>query len=148
MGLLQETTGTCALLPDAQLDALLALMLLHDARRLTRVDDNGEMVLLADQDRSRWDRAEIDEGRTLMHGSLRRSRPGTYALEAAIAAVHADAHIASDTDWKQIAAIYERLYFLHPTPIVALNHAVAESMAEGPAAASPLVEALSDSLTD
>jgi RNA polymerase sigma-70 factor (ECF subfamily) len=137
-----------ALLPDAQLDALLALMLLHDARRLTRVDDSGEMILLADQDRSRWDRAEIDEGRTLLHGSLRRSRPGTYALEAAIAAVHADALSAADTDWKQIAAIYERLYTLHPTPIVALNHAVAVSMSDGPAAALPLVDALSESLAD
>jgi len=136
------------LLPDAQLDALLALMLLHDARRLTRVDDNGEMVLLADQDPSRWDRAEIDEGRALLQTSLRTSRPGTYALEAAIAAVHADAHIAADTDWKQIAAIYERLYFLHPTPIVALNHAVAVSMSDGPAEALPLVDALSDSLSD
>ncbi|MEA2163094.1 MAG: polymerase sigma-70 factor, subfamily [Thermoanaerobaculia bacterium] len=133
---------------NAQLDALLALMLLHDARRLTRVDDNGEMVLLADQQRSRWDRAEIDEGRKLLHGSLRRSRPGTYALEAAIAAVHADALIAADTDWKQIAAIYERLYALHPTPIVALNHAVAVSMSDGPGAALPLVDALSDSLAD
>jgi RNA polymerase sigma-70 factor (ECF subfamily) len=137
-----------ALMPDAQLDALLALMLLHDARRTTRVDDNGEMILLADQDRSRWDRAEIDEGRALLHGSLRRSRPGTYALEAAIAAVHADALIAAETDWKQIAAIYERLYALHPTPIVALNHAVAVSMADGPAAALPLVDALSESLAD
>jgi RNA polymerase sigma-70 factor (ECF subfamily) len=137
-----------ALMPDAQLDALLALMLLHDARRATRVDDNGEIVLLADQDRSKWDRAEIDEGRTLLHGSLRRSRPGTYALEAAIAAVHADAPIAADTDWKQIAAIYERLYFLHPTPIVALNHAVAISMSDDPAAALPLVDRLSESLAD
>jgi RNA polymerase sigma-70 factor (ECF subfamily) len=137
-----------ALMPDAQLDALLALMLLHDARRSTRVDDNGEMVLLADQDRSRWDRAEIDEGRALLQSSLRTSRPRSYALEAAIAAVHADADIAADTDWKQIAAIYERLYFLHPIPIVALNHAVAVSMSDGPAEALPLVEALSDSLND
>jgi RNA polymerase sigma-70 factor (ECF subfamily) len=135
------------LMPDAHLDALLALMLLHDARRTTRVDEHGEMVLLADQDRSQWDRAEIDEGRALLQSSLRRTRPSTYALEAAIAAVHADADVATVTDWKQIAAIYERLYALHPTPIVALNHAVAVSMAEGPAAALPLVDALSESLT-
>jgi RNA polymerase sigma-70 factor (ECF subfamily) len=125
------------LMPDAELDALLALMLLHDSRRNARVDD-GELVLLADQDRSRWDRAEIDEGRSLLQTAFRRSRrPGTYALEAAIAAIHADASSAEATDWQQIAAIYERLYALHPTPV---------SMAEGPAAALPLVDALSESL--
>ena len=134
--------------PDSELDALLALMLLHDARRNARVDDAGELVLLADQDRSRWDRAEIDEGRALLQSTLRRSRPGTYALEAAIAAVHADAESTATTDWKQIAAIYERLFALHPTPIVALNHAVAVSMADGPTAALPLVDALSELLAD
>ena len=134
------------LMPDAELDALLALMLLHDSRRNARVDD-GELVLLADQDRSRWDRAEIDEGRALLQTSLRRSRrPGTYAMEAAIAAINADAVSADATDWRQIAAIYERLYALHPTPVVALNQAVAVSMAEGPAAALPLVDALSEPL--
>jgi RNA polymerase sigma-70 factor, ECF subfamily len=134
------------LMPDAELDALLALMLLHDSRRNARVDDAGEVVLLADQDRSRWDRAEIDEGRTLLRSSLVRSRPGTYALEAAIAAIHADALTAEETDWPQIVSIYERLYELHPTPVVALNQAVAVSMADGPASALPLVDALSDSL--
>ena len=134
------------LMPDAELDALLALMLLHDSRRHARVDGAGEVVLLADQDRSQWDRAEIDEGRALLQSSMRRSRPGTYALEAAIAAVHADAPSAEQTDWRQIVAIYERLYALHPTPVVALNQAVAVSMADGPAAALPLVDALSDSL--
>ncbi|HXH38514.1 MAG TPA: sigma-70 family RNA polymerase sigma factor, partial [Thermoanaerobaculia bacterium] len=97
------------LMPDPELDALLALMLLHDSRRNARVDDAGEVVLLADQDRSRWDRVEIDEGRTLLRSSLVRSRPGTYALEAAIAAVHADATSADATDWRQIVAIYELL---------------------------------------
>jgi RNA polymerase sigma-70 factor, ECF subfamily len=134
--------------PDSELDGLLALMLLHDSRRNARVDDAGEVVLLGDQDRSLWDRAEIEEGRALLHAMLRRSRPGTYALEAAIAAVHADAASSADTDWKQIAAIYERLFALHPTPIVALNRAVAVSMADGPAAGLPLVEALSDLLAD
>jgi RNA polymerase sigma-70 factor, ECF subfamily len=133
------------LMPDPELDALLALMLLHDSRRNARVS-NGELVLLADQDRSLWDRAEIDEGRALLQSSLRRSPPGTYALEAAIAAVHADASIASDTDWHQIVVLYERLYELHPTPIVALNQAVAISMADGPAAALPLINALSEPL--
>ena len=135
------------LMPDPELDALLALMLLHDSRRNARVDD-GELVLLADQDRSRWDRAEIDEGRALLQASLRQSRPGTYALEAAIAAVHADASIASQTDWPQIVILYQRLYALHPTPIVALNQAVAISMADGPAAALPLVESLAEQLGD
>jgi RNA polymerase sigma-70 factor, ECF subfamily len=134
------------LMPDPELDALLSLMLLHDSRRNARVDDDGEVVLLADQDRSRWDRAEIDEGRSLLRSSLVRSRPGTYALEAAIAAVHADASTAEETDWPQIVSIYERLYELHPTPVVALNQAVAVSMAEGPAAALPLLDALSESL--
>jgi len=135
------------LMPDPELDALLALMLLHDSRRNARVDDAGEVVLLADQDRARWDRAEIEEGRALLQSSMRRSRPGTYALEAAIAAVHADASSAEETDWRQIVAIYERLYALHPTPVVALNQAVAVSMAEGPAPALPLIDALADSLT-
>jgi len=134
------------LMPDPELDALLALMLLHDSRRNARVDIAGEVVLLADQDRDRWDRAEIEEGRLLLHSSMRRSRPGTYALEAAIAAVHADASSAEETDWRQIVAIYERLYALHPTPVVALNQAVAVSMADGPAVALPLVDALSESL--
>jgi RNA polymerase sigma-70 factor (ECF subfamily) len=133
------------LMPDPEIDALLALMLLHDSRRNARMSD-GDLVLLADQDRTLWDRAEIDEGRTLLQSSLRRSTPSTYALEAAIAAVHADATLASETDWRQIVILYERLYMRHPTPIVALNRAVAISMADGPAAALPLVEALADSL--
>ncbi|MEA2338501.1 MAG: polymerase sigma-70 factor, subfamily [Thermoanaerobaculia bacterium] len=133
------------LMPDPEIDALLALMLLHDSRRNARVA-NGDLVLLADQDRSLWDRAEIDEGRALLQSSLRRATPGTYALEAAIAAVHADAADASETDWRQIVILYDRLYALHSTPIVALNQAVAVSMADGPAVALPLVEALSDTL--
>ena len=135
------------LMPDPELDALLALMLLHDSRRNARMHE-GDLVLLADQDRSLWDRGEIDEGRALLQSSLRRSRPGTYALEAAIAAIHADALTASDTDWHQIVVLYERLYELHPTPIVALNQAVAISMVDSAAAALPLVEALSHSLDD
>lgn len=134
------------LMPSAELDALLALMLLHDSRRAARVDEDGELVLLADQDRARWDRAEIDEGRALLRSSLRTSAAGTYAFEAAIAAVHADAEVADETDWPQIVAIYERLYATHATPIVALNRAVAISMAEGPAAALPIVDALEQAL--
>jgi RNA polymerase sigma-70 factor (ECF subfamily) len=136
------------LMPGPELDALLALMLLHDSRRATRVGEDGELVLLADQDRARWDRAEIDEGRALLRSSLRQSPPGTYAFEAAIAAVHADADMAEETDWPQIVAIYERLYALHATPVVALNRAVAVSMAFSPTTALPLVEELENSLSD
>jgi RNA polymerase sigma-70 factor (ECF subfamily) len=133
------------LMPDPELDALLALMLLHDSRRNARMSD-GDLVLLADQDRALWDRAEIDEGRALLQSSLRRSTPSTYALEAVIAAVHANASIASATDWRQIVVLYDRLYARHPTPIVALNRAVAISMADGPAVALPLVESLAAEL--
>jgi RNA polymerase sigma-70 factor (ECF subfamily) len=131
-----------------ELDALLALMLLHDARRDARTDEAGELVPLAEQDRARWDRAQIDEGRELVANALRVAPPGPYALEAAIAAVHAEAARAEDTDWRQIAALYERLHALHPSPVVALNRAVAVAMADGPAAALPLVDALAEPLGD
>jgi RNA polymerase sigma-70 factor (ECF subfamily) len=134
--------------PEPELDALLALMLLHDARRETRVDARGELVLLADQDRARWDRAQIDEGRALVESALRRGPPGAYALEAAIAAVHAEAARADETDWRQIAGLYQRLHALHPSAVVALNHAAAVSLADGPAAALPLVEALEPELAE
>jgi RNA polymerase sigma-70 factor (ECF subfamily) len=133
------------LMPDPELDALLALMLLHDSRRNARMS-GGKLVLLADQDRALWDRTEIDEGRALLQSSLQRSTPSTYTLEAAIAAVHADAAVASESDWHQIVVLYDRLHARHPTPVVALNRAVAISMADGPSAALPLVESLSDSL--
>ncbi len=129
-------------------DALLALMLLQDARRNARVDANGDVVLLDAQDRGKWDRAEIDEGVRLLEGALARGPAGTYALEAAIAAVHAEARRAEDTDWPQIAALYERLLAIHSSPVVALNRAVAVCMAQGPAAALPLVEALAEPLGD
>jgi RNA polymerase sigma-70 factor (ECF subfamily) len=127
--------------PVADVEALLALMLLHDSRRAARVAGD-ELVLLADQDRSKWHRAAIDEGCALVASALRRGPPGTWALEAAIAAVHAEAARAGDTDWRQIVGLYDRLYALHPSPVVALNRAVAVSMADGPAAALPLVDAL------
>jgi len=132
--------------PVAELEGLLALMLLHDSRRNARVDAAGGLVLLTDQDRSLWDRARMDEGRDLLGTALGRGPPGPYALEAAIAAVHADAARAEDTDWKQIAGLYDLLAALHPSPVVALNRAAAVSMAEGPAAALPLVDALSGQL--
>ena len=116
-------------------------MLLHDARRDTRTDDAGDVVLLEDQDRSRWDRAQIDEALALVPLAL-RGGGGPYALEAAIAALHAPAARAADTDWAQIAALYAERYRRAPSPIVALNHAVAIAMAEGPAAGLALVEPL------
>jgi len=130
----------------AELDSLLALMLLHDARREARTDAAGELVPLASQDRTKWNRAQIEEGTALVKEALGRAPPGPYALEAAIAAVHAEAARAEDTDWAQIAGLYERLYALHPSPVVALNHAVAIAMAEGPAKALALVETLSEPL--
>ena len=130
----------------AELDSLLALMLLHDARRAARTDERGELVPLAEQDRSKWNRAQIEEGTGLVKSALRRALPGPYALEAAIAAVHGEALRAEETDWRQIVLLYDRLLSLHPSPIVALNRAVAVSMADGPAAALPLVDALGGEL--
>ena len=129
-----------------ELDALLALMLLHDARRGARVDAQGELVALADQDRSKWDRAEIEEGCALVQRALVLAPPGPYALEAAIAAVHAEATRAEETDWGQIALLYDRLQVLHPSPVVALNRAVAVSMASGAEKALPMVDELAGAL--
>jgi RNA polymerase sigma-70 factor (ECF subfamily) len=132
--------------PDV--DSLLALMLLHDSRRRSRVGDDGEPVLLQAQDRALWDRAAIEEGSALVRGALERAPPGSYALEAAVAAVHAEATTAADTDWRQIAGLYDRLLALHPSPVVALNRAAAVAMADGPATALPLVEALAEPLAN
>ena len=111
--------------------ALLALMLLHDSRRDTRQDAEGTLVRLEDQDRARWDRAQIAEGEARVEEVLRAGPPGPYALQAAIAALHAQAPRAADTDWPQIAALYGLLYRLQPTPVVELNRAVAIAMADG-----------------
>ena len=122
------------LLPTrAESKGLLALMLLHDARRETRLDGAGDIVLLEDQDRARWDRAQIDEGAELVEFALREGGrpPGPYALQAAIAAVHAQAPTAAATDWAQIAALYDVLARVHPTPVVELNRAVAVAMSAG-----------------
>jgi RNA polymerase sigma-70 factor, ECF subfamily len=121
---------------------LLALMLLHDARRAARVDDAGEVVTLEDQDRALWDTSEIDEGLGLLDAALRHNRAGPYQLQAAIAACHATAEDAADTDWARIARLYERLAALVPSAVVQLNRAVAVAMADGPAAGLELVEAL------
>jgi len=130
-----------------EVDSLLALMLLHDARRETRVAEDGELVLLEEQDRNRWDRSEIEEGCALVRAALARARPGTYALEAAIAAVHAESPSAEATDWAQIAGLYARLLELYPSPVVALNRAVAVAMSEGYAAGLELVNALEQDLS-
>ncbi len=113
---------------SSETTALLALMLLQDSRRTARVDGNGDLVTLEEQDRSRWDRAQIDEGRALAELALRRGGAGFYALQAAIAALHAQAARAEDTDWPQIAALYALLLRQHPSPVVALNHAAAVAM--------------------
>jgi RNA polymerase sigma-70 factor (ECF subfamily) len=125
----------CAFMPDEpEVLGLEALMLLHDARRPARVSDDGRLVLLERQDRARWDSDQIERGRALLERAVRRRMPGVYQLQAAIAALHAEAPRAEDTDWPQIAALYGRLAALHDTPVVALNRAVAVAMAEGPEA--------------
>ncbi len=121
---------------------LLALMLLHDARREARVGPDGELVLLEDQDRTRWDAARIAEGRALVERALRMGRPGPYQLQAAIAAVHDEAATPADTDWPQIAVLYEALRRHDPSPVVELNLAVAVAMADGPATGLAMMDAL------
>jgi RNA polymerase sigma-70 factor, ECF subfamily len=116
---------------EAEALGLLALMLLHDARRDARTDSAGQLVLLEDQDRGRWDRAEIDEGQALLDRALRLARPGAYQLQAAIAALHDVATDPATTDWPQIAALYGRLARETPSPVIELNRAVAIAMADG-----------------
>ncbi|MFG3586236.1 RNA polymerase sigma factor [Streptomyces sp. NPDC047990] len=147
-------TGLCAeairlarvlalLMPDEpEVLGLLALLLLHDARRATRVDAAGELVTLEDQDRTAWDRAAIDEGAALLETALRRGRPGPYQIQAAIAACHTTAATAAETDWADIAGLYGELARLVPSAVVRLNRAVAVGMAEGPAAGLALVAEL------
>ncbi|MBL0728228.1 RNA polymerase sigma factor [Piscinibacter sp. HJYY11] len=129
------------LLPDPEARGLLALMLLHDARRHARTTHDGEMVLLADQDRRLWDRARIDEGVALVTEALRSGRFGAYTLQAAIAAVHAEALDAASTDWPQIVGLYDVLQRVDASPVVALNRAVAIGMRDGPAAGIAAVDA-------
>ena len=120
------------LLPDeSETLGLLALMLLIDARRDARVDDKGAFVRLAEQDRDRWNRARIEEGQEMLRLCLARNHPGPYQLQAAINAVHSDARSAAETDWQQVVALYDQLFSLTPSPVVALNRAVAVAEIEG-----------------
>ena len=132
-----------ALLPaEPEPLGLVALMLLHDARRPARTDAEGDMILLEDQDRALWNADAIREGRRLLERAQRHGRPGPYQLQAAIAAAHARARAREETDWRQIAALYRELLDLWPSPVVALNHGVAVAMAEGPERGLALIEAI------
>ena len=131
-------------MPDrAEANALLALMLLHDARREARTTPDGDAIVLESQDRSRWDKAQIAEGLSRVETSLQAMvRPSTYAVQAAIAALHMQAPRYEDTDWPQIAGLYEVLMRIHPSPVIELNHAVAVSMVDGPERALRLVDSI------
>ncbi len=134
-----------ALMPQsAETRGLLALMLLHDSRRETRLDQAGELVLLDRQDRSRWDRSKIKEGIEILDGALALKAPGPYQVQAAISALHAGAPEAEGTDWGQIAALYRTLARMNPSPVVEVNRAVAAAMAEGPQAGLRILESLGD----
>jgi RNA polymerase sigma-70 factor (ECF subfamily) len=127
--------------PPAEATALLALMLLQDARREARLDERGDLVILEEQDRSRWNHGQIAEALPLVREAF-RGAVGPYALQAAIAAVHCESARPEDTDWKQIVQLYDLLERVQPSPVVSLNRAVAVAMADGPRPALQLVEAL------
>jgi RNA polymerase sigma-70 factor, ECF subfamily len=132
-----------SLMPDEpEVGGLLALLLLSESRRVSRTRPDGSLVLLGEQDRTRWDRAMIAEGQAILRRCLGRSHPGAYQLQAAINAVHADAPTLQQTDWPQIVALYDQLLAVAPTPVVALNRAIAIGELHGPAAALALVEEL------
>jgi RNA polymerase sigma-70 factor (ECF subfamily) len=124
---------------------LLALMVLHDSRRDARVSDDGELVLLEDQDRTKWKRPQIEEGVRLVERALLMMRPGFYQVQAAIAAVHAEATTAAETDWPQIAVLYDQLLRYERSPVIELNRAVAVSFAVSPREGLRLVEGLAGS---
>ena len=131
------------LMPDEpEVHGLLALLLLIESRRPARTAPDGALVRLADQDRSRWDRSLIEEGQAIVRACLRRNLPGPYQIQAAINAVHSDAPTAADTDWSQIVQLYDQLLARTPTPVVALNRAIAVGEVDGPAAALALVDDL------
>jgi RNA polymerase sigma-70 factor, ECF subfamily len=146
-GLCSEATRLArilaTLMPDEpEVDGLLALLLLTESRRSSRTRADGSLVLLGEQDRTQWDRVLIEEGQAIVRECLRRNQPGPYQLQAAINAVHADAPIVEDTDWPQIIALYDHLLVIAPTPVVALNRAIAIGEVQGPAAALALVDDL------
>ena len=127
---------------EPEVAGLLALLLLTESRRGSRMAPDGSLVLLGEQDRTRWDRALIQEGQAIVRRCLRRNQPGAYQLQAAINAVHADAATIEQTDWPQIVALYDQLLAVAPTPVVAMNHAIAIGEVQGPAAALALVDGL------
>jgi RNA polymerase sigma-70 factor (ECF subfamily) len=127
---------------EPEVAGLLALLLLTEARRPARNTTDGSLVLLRDQDRRRWDRSLIEEGHAIVRACLRRDRPGPFQVQAAIGAVHTDAGSVQTTDWGQILALYDHLQALTPTPVVALNRAIAVAEVAGPAAALALVDTL------
>jgi len=134
-----------SLMPDdREVRGLLALLLLTDARRATRAAADGRLLLLEEQDRSRWDRRAIGEGRQLVDQALRRGRPGRFTLQAAIAAVHAEAPSYGDTDWPEVLGLYDLLLVVWPSPVVALNRAVAVAMVDGPAAGLAALDMVAD----
>ena len=132
------------LLPEAEVQGLLALMLLHESRRPARAVSNGDLVLLEEQDRSLWDQGLIQEGIALVEAALSSRRFGPYTLQAAIGAVHSEAGTPQQTDWPQIVALYDRLLALEPSPVVRLNRAVSIAMRDGPAAGLALIEEIKD----
>jgi RNA polymerase sigma-70 factor (ECF subfamily) len=127
--------------PPEEATGLLALMLLHDSRRAARMDENGDLVTLEDQDRSKWDQDQIAAALPLVAESMRRA-PGPFALQAAIAAEHCRAGDSEKTDWQRIVRLYELLKLVQPSPVVSLNHAVAVAMLEGPEHGLELIDAL------
>ena len=130
------------MLPEPEVSGLLALMLLQESRRAARTSPEGELVLLSDQDRSLWNRSQITEGIALVERALSAQRAGPYALQAAIAAVHAEAATAGDTDWAEIVGLYDLLLAATPSPVIELNRAVAVMMRDGPAVGLALIDAL------
>jgi RNA polymerase sigma-70 factor (ECF subfamily) len=130
------------LLPEPEAQGLLALMLLHDSRRAARTSHDGDVILLEDQDRGLWNRQQIGEGTRLVEQALSSGGAGPYAVQAAIAAVHAEASTAAATDWNEIVGLYDLLIGISPSPVVELNRAVAIAMRDGPAAGLAIINAL------
>lgn len=130
------------LLPEPEAMGLLALMLLHESRRMARMSSSGELILLGDQDRSLWNQRQISEGGRLVEQALALQRIGPYTLQAAIAAVHAESPSAAETDWGQIIGLYDVLARMAPSPIVELNRAVAVAMRDGPATGLVLIDTI------